>query len=175
MKITVIMVSTVNGKITYDENPNIYLWTSEEDQKHFTETLLHARLIIMGRKTYEIAKKQMKHIPDRLRVVLTHNPQIYKSEDIPGQLEFTNETPEQLVRRLESLGYSAGMVVGGREINSMFFMSNLVNELWLTIEPTVFGRGKEILSEIDLQVRLQLISTEKLNDQGTLLLKYKVS
>lgn len=168
------MVSSVNGKTTHGTNPDIYLWTSEEDHQRFTETLQHAPLIIMGRTTYDIAKKQMKHIPGRLRIVVTHNPQTYQAEEIPGQLEFTNENLEQLMKRLEGKGYTEGLVVGGSEINSLFFKAHLVNELWLTIEPILFGQGKEILSEIDLQARLQLIGTEKLNDQGTLLLKYTV-
>lgn len=70
--------------------------------------------------------------------------------------------------------YRNMLLVGGAEVNSLFLKSGLVNEFHLTLEPKIFGMGKSLISEEDLDIPLKLISIKKLNKQGTLLLKYKV-
>jgi len=49
-----------------------------------------------------------------------------------------------------------------------------VDELWLTIEPKIFGVGGSFVIEEKLDINLQLISCESANKQGTLLTKYTV-
>jgi dihydrofolate reductase len=90
-------------------------------------------------------------------------------------LEFSNETPEKLIERLSTLGYKKALLVGGSIINGLFLKNNLVDELYLTIEPKIFGKGKNIVEEQSLDKSLQLINVKKLNKTGTLLLKYKIN
>lgn len=65
-------------------------------------------------------------------------------------------------------------VVGGGHIATSFFKDELIDELWLTIEPRIFGRGENFVTEEKLNINLTLISCEKLNDKGSLLTKYGV-
>lgn len=174
MKITCIMVSSIDGKTTQWFNPHLHVWTSKEDQAYFAQLIEQAQLIIMGRKTYEVAKPFMKHHPGRLRIVLTNNPQQFSNEAIPNQLEFTSESAKELIKRLEQQGQTNALFVGGGTINTPFFQAGLVNELWLTLEPKLFGKGNSIVAESELNVNLELLSIEKLNSQGALLLKYAV-
>ena len=88
----------------------------------------------MGRKTYEAAHIQLK--PGILRIVLTHNPQ----KGVPGILEFTDETPRELVNRLKNK-YKQMLLLGGSDIATQFFEEKLIDEVWLTIEPKIFGSG----------------------------------
>ncbi|MFA6081553.1 MAG: dihydrofolate reductase family protein [Patescibacteria group bacterium] len=90
-------------------------------------------------------------------------------------MEFSNETPEKLIERLSTLGYKKALLVGGSIINGLFLKNNLVDELYLTIEPKIFGKGKNIVEEQSLDKSLQLINVKKLNKTGTLLLKYKIN
>jgi dihydrofolate reductase len=71
-------------------------------------------------------------------------------------------------------GFKQALLVGGGKIANSFFLDNLINEVWLTIEPRIFGTGKVLAEGRRLDVPLKLISTKKLNTKGTLLLKYKV-
>lgn len=172
MKIVLIMVSSIDGKITKWVDVDAYTWTSDEDQAHFEATRAKATLMVMGRATFDLIRPQLKK--EKLRVVMTSNPAKYKSEEVPGQLEFTNEEPRDLVKRLEKKGYKKMLLVGGAGVNTSFFKAGLVDELWLTIEPKIFGKGKMLVSEGELDINLQLLSIEKLSERGTLLLKYEV-
>lgn len=171
IKVVCVMVTSVNGKSTKgDVSPK--LWASEEDHKHFQSFLDSHNLLVMGRKTYEQAKNSMQHKEGKLRIILTHEPEKFKDEEIPGQLEFSNDDPATLVKKSEERGYKTMLLLGGSEVNSMFFDAGLVDELWLTIEPQMFGKGNGLVGDLKNDISLKLESVEKLNDTGTLLLHY---
>ena len=174
MKIVMVAVSSVNGKTTKGEDPNIYSWTSKEDSQLFFSLIKENNLIVMGAKTYEAAKKLIKHEENKLRIILTRNPKKYSKEGLAGMLEFTNELPLGLIKKLETRGYKKMLLVGGSEVNALFLRSKLVNELHLTIEPKIFGTGKNLISEEGFNKQLKLINVKKLNSQGTLRLEYGV-
>ncbi len=174
MKIIMVAVSSLNGKLTKGKDPNIYSWTSKEDSKLFFSLIEKNNLIVMGGKTYEAARKIIKHKKNKLRIVLTRNPEKYFKETIKGVLEFTDESPLKLIARLGNRGYKKILVVGGSEVNTLFLKSKLVNEIYLTIEPKIFGSGTNLLNEENFDVSLKLIGLKKLNKQGTLLLKFRV-
>ena len=129
----------------------------------------------MGRETYTASKPVIKLEKGKLRIVLTRNPEKYLKETIKGQLEFTNESPEKLIERLSLLKYRQLLLVGGGVTNGLFLKQNLVDELFLTIEPKIFGRGKNIAEGQLLNTKLKLLSVKKINKNGTLLLKYEVN
>jgi dihydrofolate reductase len=169
------MVTSLDGRSTQKgKGTDIHYWTSDEDKKHFKKVLENATLIIMGSSTYDAAKNSMTHESGKLRIIMTRNPEEYESEKIERKLEFTNENPKDLVKRLEDLGHAEGYLVGGAHTNTEFFKQNLVTELWQTLEPKILGIGNGIVGGELVDVNLELISQEKLNAKGTLLLKYKV-
>lgn len=174
MKLILVMVTSLDGKSTKHNAPGAQNIASSEDSVHFQKIIENASLIIMGSTTYDNHKNIMKHKEGTLRVIVTHHPERYENEKIPGQLEFTNETPSQLIKRLEQQGYTEGYLVGGAHTNTEFFKQNLVTELWQTIEPRIVGVGLGMVGEEEIDIRLKLLSSEKLNDNGTLLLKYLV-
>ena len=174
MKVILAAVSSVNGKITKGKDPDIYSWTSKEDSQLFFSLIEKHNLIVMGAKTYETAKKIIKLEKDKLRIVITRNPEKYSNEKISGMLEFVNDLPLKLVKKLENRGYKEMLMVGGSEINTLFLKAKLVNEIYLTIEPKLFGTGKNLISNENFDVSLKLLNIKKLNTQGTFQLKYKV-
>ncbi len=175
MKVTMVMLSSADGKTTKGNDNNIYTWTSTEDQKYFFSLIKKNNLIIMGSETYNASKPVIKLEKGKLRIVLTRNPKKYITQTVVGQLEFSEETPEKLIKRLSSLGYKKALLVGGSIINGLFLKQNLVNELCLTIEPKIFGNGKNIIEGQSFDKSLRLISAKKLNKGGTLLLNYKIN
>lgn len=174
MKLILVMVSSLDGKTTKHNSPGAKNISSPEDGVHFQKLIDEAKLIIMGSKTYDNHKNSMKHKEGRLRIIITHNPSQYKDEKIPGQLEFTDENSTDLIKRLESNGFNEGFLVGGAHTNTEFFKQNLINEVWQTLEPRIFGTGNGLVGEEELDVSLHILSLEKLNENGTLLLKYSV-
>lgn len=174
MKLILVMVTSLDGRSTQKGGGNIHEWTSKEDQVHFKKTVEDALLIIMGSSTYELAGEGMEHREGRLRIVVTRNPEKYSDQKIPGQLEFTSENPTELIKRLETAGFSEGYLVGGAHTNTEFFKEGLVTELWQTLEPKILGLGNGIVGDETVNVSLKLLSEEQLNEHGTLLLKYAV-
>lgn len=168
------MVTSADGKSTKWKNKLPTTWNSKEDRELFDTIKKQARLIIMGKSTYEAAKGDIALTPDTLRVVLTNNPKLFRDSYIPHQLEFKNDDPRALLKNLEERGFTEGFLMGGAHTNLQFFKLGLVSELWLTLEPKIFGKGNGLVGENEVNFSLNLLSTKKLNKDGTLLLKYTV-
>jgi dihydrofolate reductase len=129
----------------------------------------------MGSSTYLAAKDYLKLSTKTLRIVMTHDPEKFAEFEVVGQLEFSKESPTQLVERLHMQGQEKILLVGGSHLNGQFFAEGLIDELQLTVEPWVFGEGLSLISEQKLKVALKLTGIEPLNTKGTLLLRYLVS
>jgi dihydrofolate reductase len=172
MKAILVFVSTLDGKVTQWGNPDVRSWSSQSDKEYFREIWNKSRLIVMGSNTYNV--EQLMPSSKHLFIVMTHHPLEYKESERPGQLEFTDESPARLVKRFDSEGYEVMLLVGGAKIATSFFKEHLIDELWLTIEPKIFGTGGCFVTEENLDINLQLLSCERVNDQGTIISKYRV-
>lgn len=172
MNTILIFVSTLDGKITRWGEPDIRSWSSKYDQDHFDSIWNETRVIIMGSGTY--IPDPVASTPEHLFVVMTRHPIDYKSKERKGRLEFTNESATELVNRFEKEGEERLLVVGGPHIATLFLKDQLINELWLTIEPRIFGSGGNFVIDEQLDIELKLLSYSKVNEEGTLVTKYQV-
>lgn len=173
MKTILAVVISVDGKTTHGDEPGSG-WASLEDQKHFHELIAKSAVVVMGSNTYRAVKPFMKLSSTIRRIVMTHEPEQFVGDVVTDQREFTRESPKELVARLDLEGYQELLLVSGEKLSVAFFAENLVDALWITIEPLLFGSGKGIATELPNAVKLELLSSEKLNERGTLLLKYNV-
>lgn len=171
MKIILLYVSSIDGKLTKWGQSKVHNWTSPEDAEYFLAVRKQNNLIVMGSKTFNAVKPNPEE--GTLRIVMTEQPKKYQQYALPGQIEFSNESPERLVNRLETQ-YKQMILLSGKTLSTAFLKKKLVNELWLTIEPKIFGIGDPLVTEEKLDIQLQLIKLQKLNRKGTLLIKYKV-
>ncbi len=174
MNITLAAAISVDGKLTRGDDPDVRHWISDEDAKHFTKLRAAHNLIVMGRGTYEAMRSKLKLAPGTLRVVITHHPKDFATEAVTGQLEFTNLSPAELIQSLQKREYPEMLLVGGGVVHAEFLAAGLVNEIYLTIEPLVFGKGTDFAHGAELNVALELVTIKQLNDRGTLLLHYKI-
>lgn len=171
--IILVMVASIDGKTTKWDSNNIYEWTSPEDSQYFFSVIGQNSLIVMGRKTYEA--RNPKPQEGKLRVVVTRSPKKYNKLSVAGQLEFTNKSPKQLVEHLIGRGFKQVILLGGAALAKAFLEEKLIDQLWLTIEPRIFGSGNSLTSESQLDIRLNILNIEKLNKKGTLFIKYRVT
>jgi dihydrofolate reductase len=170
MKTILIFVSTLDGKITKWGDPMIRSWSSRADQDQFDAIWNKTRVIIMGSGTYNPAP--LKADPKHLFIVLTRLFSKYETSNVPGLLEFTNETPIQILKRFEN--EENVLVVGGPHIATSFLKEQLIDELWLTFEPRIFGSGANLVTDERLDIDLRLNSVEQINEHGTLIAKYVI-
>jgi len=172
MRIKAVVAMSLNGLITDGDNPDVASWTSPEDKAHFKAQKSTASVIVMGKNTY-LAMRDSFVLDDKtLRVVLTKDLSEFLHETVEGKLEFSNLGPKQLVEWLEELGHSEMLLAGGSYVYSAFLGAGLINEFQITLEPVVFKSGTPLFSDLKSVQNLKLISSEKLNSNGTLLLSY---
>jgi dihydrofolate reductase len=172
MKTTLIFVSSLDGKVTKWGNSNVKSWTSHQDQDYYKKIWSTSRLIIMGSTTYNADPKTP--LPNQHFVVMTRHPEKYKSIEVINRLEFTNQSPSKLIARFKKEGFSQALIAGGPHVATSFLKEELIDELWLTIEPKIFGIGENLAMEKKLDIHLRLISSKKVNKQGTLITKYAI-
>jgi dihydrofolate reductase len=172
MKIILVFVATLDGKVTKWGNPFVRKWSSPEDQQYFAGLMKSNRLIVMGSNTYNA--DPIKPIPNRLMVIMTKHPEKYRNDEIPGQLKFSDQSPTELANYFEGEGHQQMLVVGGPHIATSFLKERQIDEIWLTIEPKIFGTGGNFVTEENLDFHLRLLRSETINEQGTLLTKYAV-
>jgi dihydrofolate reductase len=172
MKTILIFVSTLDGKVTKWGDPHIKLWSSHQDQDYYKKIWGESRLIIMGSNTFNA--EPLSPSSNHQLIVMTGHPDKYKSLEISGQIEFTKESPLELTARFKRKGHEQMLVIGGPHIATSFLKEQLIDELWLTWEPKIFGAGGNFVTEGDLDINLHLINCEKVNEQGTLITKYAV-
>jgi dihydrofolate reductase len=158
-----IIATSLDGYIARFENDFSLDWTSPEDKKFFIERTKKAGVVIFGKKTYETISHPLK---ERLNIVYSRDK---KYEGV----EITQKSPKELLVELEARGFSEVAICGGASIYTLFMKAGVVNEIYLTIEPVIFGKGIKLFNE-KINYNLKLLETKKLNDSGTLLLHYKV-
>ena len=173
MKVTMVMFRLLTEKLLREQSKCLLL-VIKEDKKQFFSLIKKNNLIVMGRATYEASKPVIKLEKGKLRIVLTRSPNKYSNQSVKDQLEFSDESPNKLLKRLLALNYGNILLVGGSTTNGLFLKQNLVDKLYLTIEPKIFGSGKNLVDGQLLNTKLHLISVKKINKAGTLLLKYKI-
>ena len=174
MHVTLLTAQSLDGFITRHDTPGSG-FASPEDQKHFHAALEGFDCSVMGSVTYRGARELIctKPMAKRLRVVLTRTPAEHAAEAQPGSLEFTKDAPGKVLASLGRRGFTRCVLLGGAQVHGLFLSAGLVDEIWLTIEPVLFGGGTPLLAA-RVNVRLELLASEKLNAAGTLLLRYRV-
>lgn len=173
MQVIAIAAMSVDGLITRHEQEGAG-FASDADQQFFREALQKFDCCVFGARTFAASQAAILRslTPARLRLVLTHSPERYAAHHYPEMLEFTDAAPEELLENLRQRGKTRCAVLGGGEIYTLFLANALVDELWLTLEPRLFGQGTRLTAGL-LDCALTLQECRRLAEH-TLLLTYRV-
>nr|AIA11309.1 RibD C-terminal domain protein [uncultured bacterium]AIA11632.1 RibD C-terminal domain protein [uncultured bacterium] len=166
MKIILMAAVTIDGKIARHEH-HFVDWSSKEDKKLFMQTSKRGGVVILGNNTYETFPSPL---PGRLHIVLT--TKVSDKPHKPGEIEFTDRSPAEIVAGLEARGYTEAVLTGGAQINALFLAANVVDEIWLTMEPHIFGVGLDLFRGVPFDRRATLLEVRQLNEGGSVLLRY---
>lgn len=173
MHVTLIAAQSVDGFITRHDEPGSD-FTSPADKNYFREALRTFDCRVMGSGTYRASRDLVRRVaaPERIQLVVTRAPKAFKDDVVAGALEFVDLSPKEILGSLEKRGYQRCALIGGSQVHHLFLTAGCVDELWLTIEPLLFGRGTPLLSG-EVNSQLERVSHELLS-ADTLLLKYRV-
>lgn len=166
MKVSLLMAQTLDGRIAKDAN-HFPDWTESADKKFFRAQTKASGVMIFGRTTFETLPGVL---PGRLSVVMSRSAGEWEARQ--ENLVFTSLCPQEILKKLESLGFENLIVAGGTTINSIFVQERLIDELIVTLSPTIFGSGMGLFAP-EIELELQLEKFEKIGE-NTLATWYSV-
>lgn len=160
------VATSVDGRISLS-NKTLPHWTSKEDWQFFQKSLLRIDAVVVGRNTYQSVAERLRK---RNTFVLSSRS---KTLTRRGTVTFVNPTNVNLRKLFE--GYESVAVLGCGVVYCSMLESKLLDEIFITVEPLIFGRGKEMFVGGTRTTRLNLLSVKRLNRNGTLLLHYRIN
>ena len=170
-KISVFLIAaiTADGFIAKNPGHSPLSWRSQGDRQFFIAKTKEARVVVMGLNTAKTSKRPM---PERLNIIYAKS-----IEELPHWKEYTGwevtqKDPAELLIELKERGYKEVAVCGGATIYTMFMKKGLVDKLYLSVEPILFGQGLTLFNK-ELNQKLELVSVQKLGEQ-TILLQYNI-
>nr|AIA12836.1 Dihydrofolate reductase [uncultured bacterium]AIA12951.1 Dihydrofolate reductase [uncultured bacterium] len=167
MKVFIIAAVTTDGFIGRDENQLSLDWTSNADKVLFMQLTKRAGVVVMGSRTFATMQRTL---PERRLIVYTSQPEKITLEGV----EKTSEDPHELIERLKNEGAKGVAISGGAAIYDMFMKADLVDEMYLTIEPVLFGSGVRLFRDSTLDHRLTLLESRHRAD-GSIVLHYRIN
>jgi dihydrofolate reductase len=183
MNISLIAAQSLDGFIAPHllEGVASTTWTSREDSRFFQEKSKEIGVVIMGRTTWETIPQNHRPLSDRVNIVLTSKPEtVEQSSDVSEIPSFsvngnretftTNLAPLKLTALLRDKGYQNLAIVGGSSVYTAYMQSGLVDTLYITIEPVVFGQGISLFDK-SMNYGVHLSQVKKLSDT-VIVLKY---
>ncbi|HQM15639.1 MAG TPA: dihydrofolate reductase family protein [Candidatus Woesebacteria bacterium] len=178
-QVFIIVATSLDGFIAQDSQQPSTEWTSVEDNRFFHQKTIEAGAVLMGLKTYQTINFRYLPLKNRLNLVYTHANHDQVISQLGIQKQLVNERslrtitgdPKQIVQQLGKDGISQLAVCGGSFVYTHFLAARVVNKMFVTIEPVVFGNGIKLFNQPCLQ-RMKLISSLRLNEKGSLLLEY---
>ena len=169
-----IAAISIDGYIGQDKAQASIEWTSKADKKFFVEKTKEAGVMLMGRTTYDTIGRPL---PGRLSVVFTRDKKLWTREpksrdEARSYAWFTSKSFTEVLEVLDKLGFSQAAICGGSKIYTQFLQADLVDKMYISVEPVVFGAGIPLFAEPILR-RFELISSSKLGDESCALLEYE--
>lgn len=171
MKVILVASITADGFIAKKSSQSSLDWTSREDTKFFIQKSKEAGYLIMGSKTFDTINT--KHLPfkDRTIVVLTRSKKFeqFSQEEVRAE----SGSIQDICEKLNQEGVRELVLAGGSDIYTQFVKNNLVDEVFLTVEPVFFGEGIKLLND-EVELSMELIEVIDLSSQ-TKVLHFKVN
>ncbi|WP_152032878.1 dihydrofolate reductase family protein [Ereboglobus luteus] len=175
LRVILIAAQSLDGRITFHDVKGA-TFASAADRQYFREVLRGFDCSVMGGETFRVSEKAIRGRKDdgRLQIIMTRRSGATDPwGSVSGVLEFSRESPEKIIAGLKARGKKRCALLGGGQIYGAFLAAGVVDEVWLTVEPRIFGAGVPLTTQA-VDVKLALLDCERLSSD-TLLLKYKVT
>lgn len=163
-----IAAVTLDGKIAKNKK-HMSDWTSKEDKVFMRALLAKCDVVIVGNNTYKTA---IAPLSKRNCLVISRSANQLVSKS--ANLQYVKPNAADVKKIIKQKKYRNIAILGGAQTYSFCLQNNLLDEIYLTIEPLVFGNGINLFADgTYLEKKFQLTSMRKLNRQGSILLHYK--
>lgn len=166
MSVKLYMAMSANGMIAGNDDSTDFVTSAE--WASYSAVVRAAGNLIVGRRTYEVMKARGEFADlGGVRVVVVASGSVELIEDCHVVADSPN-------RALQLITDGSDVIVaGGGKLNASFMVENLVDEIYLDIEPTMFLNGVPLLSDQEFQAQLELID-QKMLGPSEIQLHYRV-
>lgn len=152
MRVIAIWTQSLDGFIAKSASDDLS-WGAKADKRWFSKVTREIGVVVVGRKTAELIGKPL---PGRLNVVMSRS---------------LGKTPKQILQELDKKGFKQVAICGGASIYKLWLKEKLVDEVWVSLQPVIFGGGIKPVEEVELN--LELMGQEGIGE-GVVVVKYKV-
>lgn len=154
-KLLLFIAQSLDGYIATKDDSLEWLFRVEgEGDNGYSEFYETIDTILMGKRTYDwIMKHENGQFPyqDKNCYVFSRSP--FEDTD---EVKFVNEDIVSFINNLKKEEGKNIWIVGGGELLLPFFKGKLVDELIVTVAPTIIGEGIPLFKEGDYQLDLSL-------------------
>lgn len=160
MKVILSMAVSANGIIATKTGSEDFL--SHGNWLQFVKLVNRIGCFVWGRKTYEAVIKwegdYLNDLKDAKKIIVSHS-------DIELKDGFTlAHSPEEALEILSKDGFEEVILTGGATNNSEFAKRGLIDEVTFDVNPVIMGDGIPVLAPTDLEMKLKLLTFEKVAD-----------
>lgn len=166
MKVILYMAVSANGMIAKsDDNTN---WISQTEWNSYSLAVQAAGNLIVGRRTYNILTKQPEFAELKDIKVVVVSKQSFTPISTNHMIASSPKEALELLKDFEKV-----ILAGGGILNTSFLEQNLVDEIFLDIEPIILGGGIKLFNDGAVEAHLELLETKQLSP-NEIQLHYKV-
>lgn len=170
-KVIVFIAMSIDGFIAAENDNLDFLSLVEQEGEDYGYNEFHNSVdtVIMGRKTYDKVLSFNVPFPhsNKTCYVLTKNNSLKSNEVI-----FYKNSVETLINELKSQAGKNIFIDGGAKTVQLFLEKNLVDELIISIIPTILGNGVPLFAAITKQQLYTLVEAKSFA-KGLVKLHYK--
>lgn len=166
MKVVLYMAITANGMIAKKNGETEW---SDDEWKFYCDKTKEVGNFITGSVTYPLYEQNdFEEMGDPFVIVLTTR----KNKKDTKKVKYVN-SPKEAINILKKEGFKTALVTGGGKTNTSFLKEKLIDEIYLDVEPFVYGNGISLFFPTDVNLKLKLLDTRVVNKNSTQL-RYKV-
>lgn len=171
-KVILYVAMSLDGYLA-DQNGGVdwLLGENPEQISPWYEEFYHSvDTILMGNRTFQQINTELSPefwiYGDKQSYVFCHSPQ----EDLPN-ITFYQRSPSQLVHWLKHRKGKDIWLCGGKDLIAQMMADDLVDQLHISIIPTLLGSGMPLFPQSDQETTLKLLSQR--TENGIVDLRYE--
>lgn len=163
------MASTINGFIAKNDDSSDFL--TKEESASYVSAVKNAGSLVIGRRTYEILSTQPE-----FQEFLKAGVKIVAVSNIDFKVSSSNHSiahsPQEALNILKDS--KEVIIAGGSKLNAAFLEANLIDEIYIDIEPTILGKGIPLFDSGDFEKSLKFLGLKYITETEVQL-HYKVN
>ncbi|MHB9927174.1 dihydrofolate reductase family protein [Clostridium botulinum] len=160
--LVLFIASSLDGYIATKDESLEWLYNVEgEGDNGFSEFYDTVDTILMGKRTYNwVMNQDLKEFPYKNKECYVFARSLTENTK---DVKFVNGDVTNFVNKLTSQNGKNIWIVGGGELLHSFIQEKLVDELIITVAPTLLGKGIPLFREGDYQLNLSLKEMRNFN------------